>query len=158
MIISFYSGDLEQDVWWDIFKKTEVITVTAARDLGRVTAYLYSRLATSLRSLAIILLHFYTYYHSHPHLQLYTYNYHPYAYEAELRRTCPYTIIAFSVNGYVLLTGFREVTPFPTCDVTKSTIENTAIQTGYRRIITAKHRALIVPSSNWATWRQRSWV
>jgi len=38
--------------------------VTAARDPGRVTAILYSRLATSLRSLAIILLYSYTYYHS----------------------------------------------------------------------------------------------
>ena len=34
--------------------------VTAARDLGRVMAILYSRLATSLRSLAIILQYIYT--------------------------------------------------------------------------------------------------
>jgi len=79
---------------------------------GRVTAILYSRLATSLRSLAIILLYLYTYYHSHPRLQPYSYNYNPYAYEAERRRTCPYTIIAFSVKGYVSLMGFREFTPF----------------------------------------------
>jgi len=32
-----------------------LLSVTAARDPGRVTAILYSRLATSLRSLAIIL-------------------------------------------------------------------------------------------------------
>jgi hypothetical protein len=84
----------------------------AARDPGRVTAILYSRLATSLISLAIILLYLYTYCHSHPRLQPYSYNYHTYAYEAERWRTCPYTIIAFSVNGYVSLTGFREFTPF----------------------------------------------
>ena len=113
---------------------------------GRVTAILYSRLATSLRSLPIILLYIYTYYHSHPRLQLYSYNYHPYAYEAERWRTCPYTIIAFSVNGYVSLTEFREFTPFPTRDTMESTIEKTALQTGYRSIITAKHTALIIPS------------
>jgi len=43
--------------------------VTAARDPGRVTANLYSRIATSLRSLGINLLYIYTYYHSHPCLQ-----------------------------------------------------------------------------------------
>jgi len=59
----------------------------------------------SLRSLAIILLYIYTYYHSHPRLQLYSY-------EAERWLMCPYTIFAFSVNGYVSLTGFREFTPF----------------------------------------------
>jgi hypothetical protein len=101
-----------------------------------------------LRSLAIILLYIYTYYHSHPRLQLYSYNYHLYAYEAERWRMCPYTIIAFSVNGYILLMGFREFTPFPTCDIIESTIENTALQTIYRSIITAKHRTLIIPSLN----------
>ena len=64
--------------------------VTATRDCGRVTAILYSRLATRLRSLAIILpIHlnllslestFATVYH----------NYHTYAYNAERWRTCPY--------------------------------------------------------------------
>jgi len=53
-------------------------------------AILYSRLATSLRSLAIIL-------PIHLHLlslastfATVSYNYHTYAYEAERRRTCPY--------------------------------------------------------------------
>jgi len=44
--------------------------------LGRVTAIRYSRLATSLRSLALILpihLHVYIYTHSGPRLQLYPY-------------------------------------------------------------------------------------
>ena len=61
---------------------------------GRVTAILYSRLATSLRSLAIIL-------PIHLHLlslastfATVSYNYHTYAYEAEHRRTCPYKAIA----------------------------------------------------------------
>ena len=120
----------------------------AARDPGRVTAILYSRLATSLRSLAIIFLYIYTYYHSHPRLQPYSNNYHTYSYEAERWRTCPYTLIAFSVNGYVSLMGFREFTPFRRRDTIKSTIENTALQTRYGSIITVKHRALIVPSSN----------
>jgi len=39
-------------------------------------------------------------------------NYHTYAYKAERWRTCPYTMIAFSVNGYVSLTGFYEFYPF----------------------------------------------
>ena len=39
-------------------------------------------------------------------------------------------------------------------DVTKSIIENTALQISYWSIITAKHRALIIPSINWATWWQ----
>ena len=112
----------------------------------------------SLRSLAIILLYIYTYYHLHPRLQPYSYTYHMYAYEAERWRACRYTNIAFSVNGYVSLTGFREFTPFPTCDTIEWTIENTALQTSYRSIITATHRALIIPSLDWATWRQRSWV
>ena len=125
---------------------------------GRVTAILYSRLATSPRSLAIILLYIYTYYHSHPRLQPYSYNYHPYAYEAERWLTCPYTIIAFSVNGYVSLVVVREFTPFPTRDTIESTIENTVLQTRYQSIIAGKHEALIVPSFNWATWQQRSRV
>jgi hypothetical protein len=137
---------------------TFIACVMAARDPGRVTAILYSRLATSLISQAIILLYIYTYYHSHPRLQPYSYNYHTYAYEAERWRMCAYTIIALWVNGYVSLTGFREFTPFPTRDTMKSTIENTALQTRYRSIIPAKHRALIIPSFNWATWRQQSRV
>jgi hypothetical protein len=58
---------------------------------GQVTAILYCQLATSLRSLAIILLLSYTYYHSHPRLQPYSYNYHLYANKAERWRKCPYT-------------------------------------------------------------------
>jgi len=65
--------------------------VTAARDPGRVMAILYSRLAASLRSLAIIL-------PIHLHLlslastfATVSCNYHTYAYEAERRRTCPDT-------------------------------------------------------------------
>jgi len=120
----------------------------AARDPGQVMASQYSRLAMSLRSLAIILLYIYTYYHSHPRLQPYSNNCHMYAYEAERWRTCPYTIIACSVNGCVSLTGFREFTPFRMRDTIESTIGNTALQTRYGIIITVKHRALIVPSSN----------
>ena len=56
----------------------------------RVTAILYSQLATRLRSLAIILPDTHIYYHSSPRLQPYTYNYHTYAYKAERWRTCPY--------------------------------------------------------------------
>ena len=120
----------------------------AARDQGRVTDILYSRLATSLRSLAIILLYIYTYYHWHPRLQPYSNNYDTYAYEAERWRTCLHSIIPSSVNGYVSLTGFREFIPFPTRDTMESTIENTALQTRYRSIMTAKHGALIIPSFN----------
>jgi hypothetical protein len=70
---------------------TEGDYVTVARDPGRVTAILYSRLATSLRSLAIILpIYIYTYYQSHPRLQPYSYDYHTYTYEAERRHMCPY--------------------------------------------------------------------
>ena len=39
-----------------------------------------------------------------------------------------YTIIAFSVNGYVSLTGFHEFTPLPTRYITMSTIEITAFK------------------------------
>jgi len=63
---------------------------SARKEGDNVTAFPYSRLATSLRSLAIILLYIYTYYHSHPRLQPYSTNYHTYAYEAERWRTCPY--------------------------------------------------------------------
>ena len=66
-----------------------------------------------------------------------SYNYHTYAYEAERRRTCRYTIIAFSVNGYVSLTGFPEFTPLPTRHIIKSKIETTAFQTRYRSMTTA---------------------
>jgi len=59
------------------------------------------------------------------------------------------------VNGYVSLTRFREFTPFPKRDTTESTIEDTALQTRYRSIIHAKHRALIIPSVNWGTWWQQ---
>jgi hypothetical protein len=92
-------------------------------------AILYSRLATSFQSLVIIL-------PIHLHLQSLTstfanvsYNYHRYAYEGERRRTCPYTIIAFSVNGYVSLMGFREFTPLPKRHIIKSAIDITAFQT-----------------------------
>jgi len=127
-------------------------TVIVARDPGRVTAILYIRLAMSFSSLVMILLYIYTYYHSQPCLQPYSYNYHTYAYEAERWRTCPYSIIHFSVNGYVSLMGFRDLPLFPTRDITKSKIENTALQMRYQSITTAKHRALIVPSSNCNTW------
>jgi len=100
-------------------------------------AILYSRLAASLRSLAIIL-------PIHLHLlslasrfATVSYDYHTYAYEAERRRTCPDTILAFSVNGYVSLTGLREFTRSPTHHITMSTIETTAFQTRYRSLTTA---------------------
>jgi len=79
---------------------------------GWVTGILYGRLAMSIRSLAIIFLYMYTSYHSPTRLQPYSYNYHTYAYEAERRHTCTYTIIAFSVNGYVPLSEFHEFTSF----------------------------------------------
>jgi len=104
---------------------------------GRVTAILYSRLATSLGSLAIIL-------PIHLHLlslastfATVAYNYHTYAYEAKHRRTCPYTIITFSVNRYVSLTGFREFTPLLTHHIIRSTIETAAFQTRYGSMTTA---------------------
>ena len=125
---------------------------------SRVTAILYSRLAMSLRSLAIILLYIYTYYHSHPRLQPYSYKYHMNAYEAEHWRMHHYTIITFSVNRYVSLTEFGEFTSCPMCNIMKSTIENTVLQTRYRSIISAKHRVLIIAAFNWVTWQQRSKV
>ena len=70
-------------------------------------------------------------------MQPYTLNYHTYAYKAERWCTCPYTIIAFSVNGYVSLTGYHEFTPLLTCHVIQSTIEITALKTTYRSMITA---------------------
>ena len=63
--------------------------------------------------------------------------------------------MAFWVNVYVSLTGFREFTPFPMPDTIESTIENTALQTRCRSIIPAKNCALIIPSFNWDTWLQR---
>jgi hypothetical protein len=71
-------------------------------------------------------------------LQPYTSNYHTYAYQAGRWRTCPYTIIAFSVNGYVSLTGFMSFTPLPTRHIIQSTIETTALKTTYRSMITAR--------------------
>jgi hypothetical protein len=59
-----------------------------------------------------------------------------YAYEAEHWRTCPYTIIAFSVNGYISLTGFDQFTPLPTRHIIKSTIAITDLKTTYRSMIT----------------------
>jgi hypothetical protein len=56
---------------------------------------------------------------------------------AERRRTCPYTIIAFSVNGYGSLTRFREFTPLQMRHIIKSTIETTAFQRRYRSMTTA---------------------
>jgi hypothetical protein len=71
-------------------------------------------------------------------LQPYTSNYHTYAYKAGHWHTCPYTIIAFSVNGYVSLTGFTSFTPLPTRHIIQSTIETTALKTTYRSMITAR--------------------
>jgi len=53
---------------------------------------------------------------------------------------------------------FASLPLFRMRDIMKSTIQNTALQMRYRSITTAKHRALIVSSSNWAAWRQRGWV
>jgi hypothetical protein len=50
----------------------------------------------------------------------------------------PYTIIAFSVNGYVSLTGFTSFTPLPTRHIIQSKIEITALKTTYRSMITAR--------------------
>jgi len=46
-------------------------------------------------------------------------------------------MIAFSLNGYVSLTGFREFTPLSMRHIIKSPIETTAFETRYRRVITA---------------------
>jgi len=79
--------------------------------LVRVTDILYSQLAMRLRSLVIILpIHLYLLSLESTFATVY-HNYHTYAYKAERWRTCPYTIIAFSVNGYVSLTGFTSFTP-----------------------------------------------
>jgi len=56
---------------------------------------------------------------------------------AERWRMCPYTIIAFSVNGYVSLTAFTSFTPLPTRHFIKSIIEITPLTTTYRSMITA---------------------
>lgn len=45
-------------------------------------------------------------FHSSLRSPLYTDISHMYAYKGECWCTCPYTIIAFSVNGYVLFTAF----------------------------------------------------
>ena len=64
--------------------------VMATRDCGRVTAILYSQLATRLRSLAIILpIHLYLLSLESMFATVY-HNYHTYAYKAERWRTCPY--------------------------------------------------------------------
>jgi len=64
--------------------------VTATRDCGRVTAILYSRLATRLRSLAIILpINLYLLSLESTFATVY-HNYHTYAYKAERWRTRPY--------------------------------------------------------------------
>jgi len=71
------------------------IPVTATRDCGRVTAILYSRLATRLRSLVIILpIHLYLLSLESTFATVY-HKYLTYAYMAECWRMCPYTIIAF---------------------------------------------------------------
>jgi len=102
----------------------------------RVTAILYSGLATRLRLLAIFLpIHLYILSLESTFATVY-HNYHTYAYQAERWCTCPYTIIAFSVNGYVSLTGFHKFNPLPTCHIIKSTIEITSLKTTYRIMIT----------------------
>jgi hypothetical protein len=53
---------------------------------------------------------------------------------------------------------FASLPIFPTRDTIGTTIENTALQPRYQSITTGKHRALIVSSSIWAAWQQRSWV
>jgi hypothetical protein len=42
----------------------------------------------------------------------------------------PYTKIAFSVNGFVSLTGFRSFTTLPMRHIIQSTIEITALKNG----------------------------
>jgi hypothetical protein len=72
--------------------------VTAALDLGRVMAILYSWLATSLRSLAIM---FPIYVHLLSLASTFatvSYNYETYAYEAERWRTCPYNATAKKIR------------------------------------------------------------
>jgi len=67
--------------------------VTATRGCGRVTAILYSRLATRLRSLAIILpIHLYLLSLESTFATVY-HNYHTYAYKAERWRMCPYSVL-----------------------------------------------------------------
>ena len=103
----------------------------------RVTAILYSQLATRPRSLAIILpIHLYLLSLESTFATVF-HNYHTYDYKAERWRTCPYTIIALSVNGYVSLTGFHEFTLIPTRLIIQSTLEITALKTTYQSMITA---------------------
>jgi len=67
---------------------------------------------------------------------------------------CPYTIIALSVNGYVSLMRLRvdKFLPlFLTRNTLESTIDNTAPQTRFRRIIIVKHKVLTAPSFNSAS-------
>ena len=60
-----------------------------------------------------------------------------YAYKAERWLMCPHTIITFSVNEYLSLTGFMSFTPLLPRHLIKSTIEITALKTTYRSTITA---------------------
>jgi len=78
-------------------------------------AIIYTGLAMSLRSLAIILpihLHVYIYSHSSPRVQ-------PYPYTAGRWRMRPYSRIALSVNGYVSLTGFASLHLFRRVNISK---------------------------------------
>jgi hypothetical protein len=76
------------------------------------------------------------YFRSSPLLQQYTSNYHTYTYKAKRYRTCPYSIIPFSVTGYVVLTGFHKFNPLPTRHIIKSTIAITDLKTTYRSMMT----------------------
>jgi len=51
-----------------------------------------------------------------------------YAHKAEHWHMCPYIIIAYSVNGYILLTECMSFTPWPMSYVRKSTIKTTTFK------------------------------
>ena len=116
-----------------------------------VTAILYSQLTTRLRSLAIIILiHLYllslesrfaTVYHNH----------HTYAYQAERWRTCPYTIIAVSVNGYISLTGFTSFTPIRHVTYEFARIDSELQQSSKELIAYGRLRRVQIPTAALST-------
>jgi len=115
-------------------------------------AILYSWLATSLRSIAIIstiYLHSYIYTHWRPHLQ-------PYRYAA--RRWCifPYTIIASPVNGDVSLTGFTSLPLFWQSRIRSQQFEN-ALQhlSGCLLITRVLSFKMFILQSGKLTWAER---
>jgi len=92
VMLSFLSFSLVQFMQHRRSAPKEGDNVTATRDCGQVMAILYSRLATRLRSRAIIL-HTPIYYHLSPRLQPYTSNYHTYDCKTEQWSMYPYRYV-----------------------------------------------------------------